>query len=203
MIHTTMQDSTNQESSIVVGMEKIAMYDGDEPIAEASTFEFSLLEKRSLSQSSGDDSDRKIETEGRKSPESPATPETSFSSSGSLTGSLPAATVTPERTIQNSPWKSDSCLMPSWNDEGDDFSVASGNSYGTYDTTATSESVQDIISRLQSETDRRRRRLLRRRNARMRGGPYDNKYDKCDKLKKYASSSQIDPKLGMTVEIKE
>lgn len=85
-------------------------------------------------------------------------------------------------------------------DDFDDMSVASGHSYATYDTNTTSESVQDIISRLQSETDRRRRRLLRRRQIR----GYGNRKS-TDKLQKYntSSSSFVDPKLGLTVEIKE
>jgi len=79
-------------------------------------------------------------------------------------------------------------------DFNDDDSLASGYSYATYASDATSESVQDIISRLQSETDRRRRRLVRRRSARLSGG-------KKNKLEKYGRP--LDPKLGITVEIPE
>lgn len=78
-------------------------------------------------------------------------------------------------------------------DDGDDASIMSGYSYATTDTSESS--VQDIISRLQSETDRRRRRLIRRRS--MRGSRNSAK----DRLKKY--SRPVDPKLGITVEIKE
>lgn len=88
----------------------------------------------------------------------------------------------------------------SMDDDFDDMSVASGHSYATYDTNATSESVQDIITRLQSETDRRRRRLLRRRQMRH----YENRRSG-DRLQKYNSRSSVyvDPKVGITVEIKE
>lgn len=79
-------------------------------------------------------------------------------------------------------------------DFNDDDSLASGYSYATYASDATSESVQDIISRLQSETDRRRRRLVRRRSARLSGG-------RKNKLEKYVRP--LDPKLGITVEIQE
>lgn len=89
-----------------------------------------------------------------------------------------------------------------WNmyDDFDDMSVASGHSFSTYDTNATSESVQDIITRLQSETDRRRRRLLRHRQMRS----FENRKSS-DRLQKYNSRSSVyaDPKLGITVEIKE
>lgn len=53
-------------------------------------------------------------------------------------------------------------------DWDDTASVSSFRSYATCDTAATSESVQSIIQRLNSETDRRRRRLRKRRS--MRGG---------------------------------
>jgi len=51
-------------------------------------------------------------------------------------------------------------------DWDDTVSVSSNRSYATCDTAATSESVQSIIQRLNSETDRRRRRLRRRRSMR-------------------------------------
>jgi hypothetical protein len=99
-----------------------------------------------------------------------------------------------------SPSENPSVNTWSMDDDFDDMSVASGHSYATYDTNATSESVQDIITRLQSETDRRRRRLLRRRQMRN----YQNRKNS-DRLQKYNSrpSSYVDPKLGITVEIKE
>eukprot|EP01083_Nonionella_stella_P091767 256628_1 len=78
-------------------------------------------------------------------------------------------------------------------DFNDDDSMASGYSYATSASDATSESVQDIISRLQSETDRRRRRLVRRRSARLSG--------RKNRLEKYGRP--LDPKLGITVEIQE
>ncbi len=114
-----------------------------------------------------------------------------------------SAVVSPDRGMERGMWKSDSYLTENtWRSEddhiADDMSVASGYTYASYDTTATSESVQDIISRLQSETDRRRRRLLRRRSSRRTN----------DKLQKYAEmrsprAENSDPKLGITVEIKE
>ncbi len=82
----------------------------------------------------------------------------------------------------------------------DDISVFSGYSYASTATTGTTDSsVHDIISRLQSETDRRRRRLLRRRSSRATNA----------KLKNYIQRSKPRPenpgdcKVGITVEIKE
>jgi len=58
----------------------------------------------------------------------------------------------------------------SWRQQSGDWddtvSISSNRSYATCDTAATSESVQSIIQRLNSETDRRRRRLRRRRSMR-------------------------------------
>ena len=60
----------------------------------------------------------------------------------------------------------------------------------TYGTSGTSESsVHDIISRLHSETERRRKRLLKRRSGRK------------DSLQKYMSRASSDPVLGMTLDI--
>lgn len=163
---------------------KLSLY--DLPVEEeSSSFEFSDgMEKRSLSI----EEDRKTDEQGsRKSPE--------LSQSSGSPVTFP--TVSPDRSLNEASWKSEPYLNTSWRDEdaADDMSVASGYSYASYDTTATSESVQDIISRLQSETDRRRRRLLRRRSSRRTG----------DALQKYSKSKsqRADPKLGFTVEIKE
>lgn len=60
----------------------------------------------------------------------------------------------------------------------------------TYGTNGTSESsVHDIISRLHSETQRRRKRLIKRRSGRK------------DSLQKYMSRAASDPVLGMTLDI--
>ena len=190
-----MQTIDTNENIVISGLEKFNLY--DQPIAEASSFEFSAgMEKRSLSTS---EDERKPEDSDdcRKSPETSPTAEMRASPVHSMR-SLPV--VSPNRSDRSdnmhdaTTWKSDSYLMTFDNDD-DDISIASGYSIATYDTNATSESVQDIISRLQSETDRRRRRLMRRRSSRRNG----------DKLQKYASarSAKVDPKLGITVEIKE
>lgn len=50
-------------------------------------------------------------------------------------------------------------------DDDDNHSTTSAYTYASVDTTATSESVQSIISMLQSETERRKRLLQRRRRA--------------------------------------
>lgn len=76
-------------------------------------------------------------------------------------------------------------------EDDDSYSVTSAYTYNTVETNATTESVQSIISRLQSETDRRRRRLMRRRYAR--GG-------KNHRLKQ---SKPEDVLHGITVEIRE
>ena len=76
-------------------------------------------------------------------------------------------------------------------DDDDSYSVTSAYTYNTVATNATTESVQSIISRLQSETDRRRRRLMRRRYARS-----GNK----------VQAKQVKPKdllNGITVEVRE
>mmetsp|Transcript_9526 Transcript_9526/g.6660 ORF Transcript_9526/g.6660 Transcript_9526/m.6660 type:complete len:83 (+) Transcript_9526:52-300(+) len=75
--------------------------------------------------------------------------------------------------------------------DDDEYSVVSTYTYGTVDTTATSESVHSIISRLQSETDRRRRRLMRRRKARG------------EVVSQPKPVKQADPLRGITVEIRE
>jgi len=123
------------------------------------------------------------------------------------------ATEATSRNIQDCPdtfdyvspsWRSDKHASASHDsilshpdvyDDGDDGSMISGYSYATTDTSESS--VQDIITRLQSETDRRRRRLIRRRSMRGSSRSGGNK----DRLKKY--SRPVDPKLGITVEIKE
>ena len=76
-------------------------------------------------------------------------------------------------------------------DDDDNYSVSSAYTYGTVDTTASSESVHSIISRLQSETDRRRRRLMRRKYAR--AGRSLNSIEK---------PKSEDPLNGLTVEIR-
>ena len=198
--------STNQDCSIVIGVEKINLC--DQPIAEGSSFDFSVgLEKRSLSSSSDERKNEK--TEKRNSPDTLPSQTSSTAVCSSMTSSVDRstrsfpATVSPERPVHDLhqvTWKSDSCLMSEdYDDDVDDMSLASGYSYSTYDTTATSESVQDIISRLQSETDRRRRRLRRRRARRSQEGKNS------DMLQKYntSASAPIDPKLGIMVDIKE
>lgn len=75
-------------------------------------------------------------------------------------------------------------------DDDDNYSVASTYTYNTVDTSATNESVQSIISRLQSETDRRRRRIMRRRCARTGKRPMK-------------PMKPEDPLRGITVEIRE
>jgi hypothetical protein len=75
-------------------------------------------------------------------------------------------------------------LVVSGAEDQDDASVY------TYGTNGTSESsVHDIISRLHSETKRRRKRLLKRRSGRK------------DSLQKYISRASSDPVLGMTLDI--
>ena len=78
-----------------------------------------------------------------------------------------------------------------WGYDDDNYSVSSAYTYGTVDTTASSESVHSIISRLQSETDRRRRRLMRRKYAR--AGRSLNSIEK---------PKSEDPLNGLTVEIR-
>eukprot|EP00558_Chaetoceros_sp_UNC1202_P012285 CAMPEP_0197238998 /NCGR_PEP_ID=MMETSP1429-20130617/5495_1 /TAXON_ID=49237 /ORGANISM="Chaetoceros sp., Strain UNC1202" /LENGTH=153 /DNA_ID=CAMNT_0042698301 /DNA_START=57 /DNA_END=518 /DNA_ORIENTATION=- len=136
----------------------------------ASCYCETILEQRSyLSVEEGRD---KNDAEERRSPET--FPKEGLDSYLSSTASL--------QTVET--WRND--------DDGyDDMSVASGYSYATYDTTATTDSVQDIISRLQSETDRRRRRLVRRRSSKRNGIASREKY------------SKTDPKLGISVEIRE
>jgi|EP00979_Chaetoceros_neogracilis_P012189 hypothetical protein len=199
--------ATTQDSSIVIGVEKAHLY--DQPIAEGSSFDFSAgLEKRSLSNNSEDE--RNEMTEKRNSPDTLFSRTTNIAACSSMTSSVDQSTRSlpvvvsppdrPVRDLQQVTWKSDSCLLrDNYGDEADDMSVASGYSYSTYDTTASSESVQDIISRLQSETERRRRRLMRRRAKRNQEGKSS------DMLQKYSTqtSAPIDPKLGIMVEIKE
>lgn len=190
-----MQTAT-QEDSIVIGTEKITLY--DHPIAEGSSFDFrSGMEKRS---SSSEEERHSEGGEDRKSPDTLPSQAPSLVASVSLTSSEGLSTrslpvVSPDRPNRD--------LSQSWHhekddDENDNMSCGSGYSYSTFNTTASSESVQDIISRLQSETDRRRRRLMRRRSRRemTEGG------NSTDVLKKYNTSSS-DPKLGFMVEIKE
>jgi hypothetical protein len=198
-----MQTAT-QEDSIVIGTEKITLY--DHPIAEGSSFDFrSGMEKRS---SSSEEERHSEGGEDRMSPDTLPSQAPSLVASVSLTSSeglstrsLPVVSPDrPNRDLSQHTWKSDSCLMhhEKDDDENDNMSCGSGYSYSTFNTTASSESVQDIISRLQSETDRRRRRLMRRRSRRemTEGG------NSTDVLKKYNTSSS-DPKLGFMVEIKE
>ena len=213
---------------IASGIQKISLYDEQ---TAASSFEYDIvgIDKRSMSSS---EDERKIEeSESRNSAElsiedltksppvddivgidkrsmSNSEDERKIEESESRnsaevsvedsTKSLPV--VTPERStrMDKAIWRSDTCMWRDEDDAADDMSVASGYSYASYDTTATSESVQDIISRLRSETDRRRRRLVRRRSSRRTG----------DKLQKYIEKRAprpdlTDPKLGITVEIKE
>lgn len=197
--------SSNEDHTLIVGIDKIELL--NEPIAENSSFEFSAgMEKRSLS---GSEDERKhgvvSDEEDRKSPETTLNPSDRSTTSATLASSAVVSTrsvpiVSPDRrsSMEEPLWKSESCVLNGvYDDEVDDMSLASGYSY---DTTATSESVQDIISRLQSETDRRRRRLMRRRSRRIGG----NKGS--DRLQKYNNSGSFnptDPKLGITVEIKE
>jgi hypothetical protein len=69
----------------------------------------------------------------------------------------------------------------------EDQDDASVYSYGTNGTSESS--VYDIISRLHSETQRRRRRLIKRRSGRE------------DSLQKYMSRASSDPMLGITLDI--
>lgn len=80
--------------------------------------------------------------------------------------------------------------------EWDDMSYNSTYSHqSTYSqsTTASSESVHSIIERLHSETDRRRRRLMRRRAARGMSARKNS----------LPSLSEKDPLKGITVEVRE
>lgn len=195
--------SSNEDHTLIVGIDKIELL--NEPIAENSSFEFSAgMEKRSLSGSEDERKHGVVSNEDRKSPETTLNPSDQSTASATLASSAVVSTksvpvVSPDRrsSMEEPLWKSESCVLNGvYDDEVDDMSLASGYSY---DTTATSESVQDIISRLQSETDRRRRRLMRRRSRRI-GGTKGS-----DRLQKYNSGSfnPTDPKLGITVEIKE
>lgn len=69
----------------------------------------------------------------------------------------------------------------------EDQDDASVYSYGTNGTSESS--VYDIISRLHSETERRRRRLIKRRSGRE------------DSLRKYMSRASSDPIMGITLDI--
>lgn len=195
--------SSNEDHALIGGIDKIKLL--DEPIVENSSFEFSVgMEKRSLSGSEDERKDGVVSDEDRKSPETTLNPSDKSTASVTLASSAVVSTrsvpvVSPDRqSLMEEPlWKSEPCVLNGvYDDEVDDMSLASGYSY---DTTATSESVQDIISRLQSETDRRRRRLMRRRSRRIKGA------NGSDRLQKYNSGSfnPTDPKLGITVEIKE
>ncbi len=126
-----------------------------------------ILERRALSV---EDSDSKTDNERRHSPD------TSFESS------VPSSTGS---SYAHRP------MYDCNNYDDDEYSVASTYTYGTVDTTATSESVHSIISRLQSETDRRRRRLMRRRSARG------------VKVTQKKTVKQADPLSGITVEVRE
>ncbi len=109
-------------------------------------------------------------------------------SNGSFESSSPTASTV---STNNSFGRPAFDLSPFDEDDDDNYSVTSTYTYGTVDTTATSESVHSIISRLQSETDRRRRRLMRRRSARGQSS---------------AKSKPVkpeDPIKGITVEIRE
>ena len=81
--------------------------------------------------------------------------------------------------------------------EWDDMSY---NSTYSQSTTASSESVHSIIERLHSETDRRRRRLMRRRSAR---GLRNRAVGGTSSLNSLPSLSEKDPLKGLTVEIRE
>lgn len=109
-------------------------------------------------------------------------------SNGSFESSTPTASTV---STSNSSGRPAFDLNQFDDDDDDNYSVTSTYTYGTVDTTATSESVHSIISRLQSETERRRRRLLRRR---------------CARGQSSAKSRPVkpeDPLKGITVEIRE
>mmetsp|Transcript_2249 Transcript_2249/g.3438 ORF Transcript_2249/g.3438 Transcript_2249/m.3438 type:complete len:218 (+) Transcript_2249:92-745(+) len=217
-----MTPATQEDSIMIGGTDKITLY--DLTISEGSSFDCSPgIEKRSFSEEERIVSEG---SEDRKSPDTFPSPQatslvacasadsltsqtTSLVACASLTSSASLSTRSlpvlvspdrPDRDLSQASWKSDSCLMhhENYDDEIDDMSCASGHSYSSFCTTASSESVQDIISRLQSETDRRRRRLMRRRSRRGESTGVKS----TDVLQKY-NTSLSDPKLGIMVEIKE
>jgi len=92
--------------------------------------------------------------------------------------SIPESGVVEKRTTSTDEERGDGTEKrkspESWRQtEWDDVaSVSSGHTFQSYASDATSESVQSIIQRLQSETDRRRRRLMRRRSMRSGNGRF-------------------------------
>lgn len=133
--------------------------------------------------------------------------ETRESNAWANTSSLTIPTTTDEDIVHNTADFDNNINSAHTGDYDDGASVASSYStmtyttYNTYDTSATSESVHSIIDRLQSETNRRRRRLRRRLKAR--GVKVDHREDLRAAAASPNSLGSKDGIIGNIVEIKE
>lgn len=133
--------------------------------------------------------------------------ETRESNAWANTSCLTIPTTTDEDIVHNTANIDNNIHSAHLGDYDDGASVASSYStmthttYNTYDTSATSESVHSIIDRLQSETNRRRRRLRRRLKAR--GVKIDHREDLRSAAASPNSLGSKDGIIGNIVEIKE